>query len=98
MEYTFYKLYKNTFERPPPPERRALFSKLYKQHDVKLIGVFRNRDNPLEYYMMTAYRDETHFREFIDTVKQIPEYTEMTRRVSEVRLSNEVTSLELTEL
>jgi len=46
--------------------------------------------------MLTAYQDEAHFREFVNTVKQIPEYIEMTKRVSEVRLTASVVNLETT--
>lgn len=87
------KLYKNVFLSPPPAERRNLFAKLYQEHGVELIGVWKNRDNPLEYYMLTRYRDENHFQEFIQTVRQLPEYQEMTKRVSEVRISAESVTL-----
>ena len=96
MEYTYYKLYKNTFRDSPPSERRDLFSKLYEEHEVKLIGVFKNREKPLEYYMMTAYQNENHYNSFINAVKKLPEYVEMTKRISEVRLTNEVVNLEPT--
>lgn len=87
------KLYKNVFKSPPPPERRELFSKLYDAHGVELIGVFVNKDNPLEYYMITKYRDEDHFQSFIATVRELPEYQKMTQRVSDVRISAEAVTL-----
>ena len=88
-----YKLYKNTFSRSPPPERRALFSKLYRKYGVELLGVWKNKDNPLEYYMLTKYRDEAHYLDFVNQVKQMPEYVQMTRKVDEVRISASVIDL-----
>ncbi len=92
-----YKLYKNLFREAPPAERRELFANLYEKHDVELIGVWKNRDNPLEYYMITKYRDEEHHRLFIDAVQKIPEYLEMTQRINETRISSESINLVLEE-
>ena len=91
----YYKLYHNIFSKQPPEERRELFSGLYKKYGVELIGVFRNIENHLEYYMLTAYRDETHYKEFIAKIKEIPEYVEMTKKVSAVRLSSSIVNLEM---
>jgi len=88
-----YKLYKNTFKTSPPPERRELFASLYKKYGVKLVGIWKNQDNPLEFYMITKYRDEDHHKEFVDAVKEIPEYVVMTNRIDEVRITNEIVNL-----
>ncbi len=88
-----YKFYKNTFKVPPPPERRILFDPLYEKYGVELVGIWINREDPLEYYMITKFRDEEHHKEFVDTVKQIPEYVEMTKRINEVRLTTEMVNL-----
>ena len=88
-----YKFYKNIFKTPPPAERRALFGSLYKKFGVELIGLWKNQDNPLEYFMITKYRDENHHKEFVAAVKEIPEYIAMTKRISEVRISSESINL-----
>ena len=90
-------MYKNLFAVGPPIERRALFAKLYAKHGVELIGVWKNKDNPLEYYMITKYRDEEHYRKFVEAVKNIPEYIEMTQKISEKRISAETINLVLEE-
>lgn len=88
-----YKFYKNTFKTPPPEERRALFGSLYQKYGVELIGLWKNKDNPLEYFMITKYRDENHHKEFVAAVKEIPEYVAMTQRISEARISSESINL-----
>lgn len=92
-----YKLYKNLFREAPPSERRELFGKLYEEHGVELIGVWKNKDNPLEYYMMTKYRDEEHHRQFTEAAKKNHEYLQMTQRINEARISSESTNLILEE-
>ena len=57
------------------------------------MGVWKNRENHLEYYMITKFRDEAHHREFVTAVKQIPEYIEMTKRINDVRLTTEMANL-----
>lgn len=89
-----FKLYRNVFKEEPPPERRDLFAELYEEYGVELIGVWKNKKNPLEKYMLTKYRDEDHYQEFINAVRAIPEYIEMTQQVNKVRLSNEIVDLE----
>ena len=88
-----YKLYKNIFKSPPPPERRKFFSKLYQEHGVELIGVWKNKENPLQYYMLTKYQSEAHFQTFIESVRELPPYKEMTEKVDHVRISSEVVTL-----
>ena len=90
----YFKLYHNVFSSPPPEERRALFNSLYEEHGVELIGVFRNRKNPLEFYMLTAYRDEQHYHDFIAAVRDLPHYKEMTQRISDIRLAHSSVALE----
>ncbi|MHA2027975.1 MAG: hypothetical protein ACW99A_07100 [Candidatus Kariarchaeaceae archaeon] len=93
-----YKLYRNKFKSPPPPERRELFARLYKKHNVEIVGVWKNQDDPLEYYMMTKYKDAAHHKRFVEDVKRIPEYIDMTERINEVRLFSESVNLILAEL
>ena len=91
-----YKLYKNVFKEPPPPERRMLFAKLYRKFRVELIGVWQNKNNPLEYYMLTKYDDEEHYNHFVTEAQKIPEYIRMNRIIDEIRISSEVVDLEET--
>lgn len=89
-----YKFYLNKYFNPPPPERREFFNKLYQEHGVELIGVFRNKDDPLELIMITGYRDEGHYEEFVSAVKENSKYRELTKQIEEVRVSNEMKTLE----
>lgn len=89
-----FKLYRNLFKEEPPKARKKLFARLYNKYGVELIGVWKNVDNPLEKYMLTKYRDEDHYQEFVKAVQDIPEYIEMTKQVSKVRLNNEIVDLE----
>ena len=47
--------------------------------------------------MITKYRDSDHHQQFVEAVKKIPEYVEMTQRISETRISGESINLVLEE-
>ncbi|MHA2171436.1 MAG: hypothetical protein ACXAB7_16230 [Candidatus Kariarchaeaceae archaeon] len=88
-----FKLYKNKFSTPPPPERRNLFAEFYREHGVELLGVWTNKNDPLEYYMLTKYRNEEHYNTFITQVRDDSRYQEMTQIVNDIRISSEVIDL-----
>ena len=38
------------------------FQENYKKNGVKVIGAWENEDDSLEYYLITAYRDNDHYQ------------------------------------
>ena len=55
------------------------FVELYKQYGVKVIGMWNGNERKNNYYI-TMYRDEDHYQEFIQAMRQNDEY----QRLSEV--------------
>ena len=89
-----YKLYRNIFKIPPPPERKKLFAAYYRKFGVDLIGVWQDKNNPLQFFMMTKFRDEEHHHTFTEQIKKFPEYNAMTQRINEIRIESENFTLE----
>ncbi len=71
------------------------FKKIYDENDVKVIGVWQNADNPLEYYFITGYRDEQHYREFGENSKHNQRYLDLSKEMEEARESIEVITLKM---
>ncbi|OLS20288.1 MAG: hypothetical protein HeimC2_37860 [Candidatus Heimdallarchaeota archaeon LC_2] len=93
----FYKLYKTRSKNPTPRGRELFkeFHKIYKEHDVRVVGVWENKNDPKETYLMTAYKDESHFQKFSEDMKSHPKYIEMGKEMTEDRKSVEVVDLKL---
>ncbi|MHA2029940.1 MAG: hypothetical protein ACW99A_22905 [Candidatus Kariarchaeaceae archaeon] len=93
----FYKLYKTTSKTTTPRGRELFkeFYKIYQEHDVRVVGVWENKNDGKETYLMTAYRDESHFHKFTEEMKSHPKYNEMGKELAEDRESVEVVDLKL---
>ncbi len=69
------------------------FQKIYKKVGVKVIGAWENVDDPTETFLITAYRDKTHYEETVAEMRADPKYTELTKEIQELRESIEVLTL-----
>ena len=88
-----------------PPDRFSLieeeqhsliqgFMNLYKQYGVKVIGTWWGIDRRNNYYM-TAYRDEDHYLEFVQAMKQNKEYQRLSKEIKRFRESTTSETLEI---
>jgi hypothetical protein len=55
------------------------FQEIYKQHNVKIVGAWRNAEDPLEEYLITAYMDADHYGETVSKMKANKEYQELSK-------------------
>jgi quercetin dioxygenase-like cupin family protein len=69
------------------------FKKIYDENGVKVVGVWMNADDPHEQYFMTGYKDESHYKEFVERVQTDPKYQEMSDEIKKDRESIEVVTL-----
>lgn len=96
-DFKVYRLYRETIkdsiDQPSGLVLFEEFKKIYQQHGVKVIGEWGNTDNPKEYYFMTAYRDENHYRDFVNAMKENTRYQEMGKILASERESIEVVRL-----
>jgi hypothetical protein len=95
-----HQLYKMYTEKTKTPVGQANsnkfvdeFKKIYDKNDVEVVGVWINADDPHEQYFMTGYKDEAHYKEFLEKANANPEYQEMTEDINEDRESIEVLTL-----
>ena len=97
QKYMVYKLYKErikeSVDQPHGIDLFKEFTKLYQQHNVKVIGEWRNLNDPKEYYFMTAYHDEDHYRNFVKAMKDNDKYQEMSKILAADRESLDVVNL-----
>jgi hypothetical protein len=79
------------------PENREIenrFYKLYEAHDVKMVGEWTNVDDSKEFYFMTEYRDEAHYNQFTEAMRENEDYQSASKLLEPIRESVEVVTLE----
>jgi hypothetical protein len=96
-----YKLYKEKFtSRPADKDMKQVykgFQEIYEKYGVKVIGAWENIDDPLDAYLITAYRDNAHYEETVAKMRDDPNYKELTKKFTEMDTgrSVEVVTLKL---
>jgi len=85
---------KSVFKSLIPNEKTDFFFDLYKEHGVEVVGSYKNVDNDMEFYLITAYRDEDHYKEFVSMAANHPKYKELTEEIKDKRTSVEMVTLE----
>jgi hypothetical protein len=71
------------------------FNKIYKENDVKVIGVWLNSDDPNEVYFMTAFDDTAHYNSFTESMKDNQRYQEMSQEMESERESIKAVNLKM---
>jgi hypothetical protein len=84
-----YKLYVVT-NKVPANEAQGIalfndFKGIYHEHDVKVIGVWVNMENPYEVYFMTAFNDNDHYNSFLESTKEDEDYQKMAKILEDER-------------
>ena len=54
------------------------FQEIYQEYGVKVIGAWENAENPLEEYLITAYKDAAHYEEAVAKMRVNERYKELT--------------------
>ena len=92
-----YKLYvdrtKSSIDKPRGIELAHEFRKIYEENGVKFVGVWTNINDPQEQYFMTAYKDENHYKQFLEKAGTNQKYQEMSKELAEERESIEGVNL-----
>lgn len=73
------------------------FKEIYNRNDVKLIGLWQNVNDPHEQFFMTGYKNETHYKQFVEKVSSDPKYQKMSDEIEKDRESIEVLTLKPVE-
>jgi hypothetical protein len=69
------------------------FQEIYKKNGVKVIGVWENVDDSLEYYLITSYQDDDHYQNAITSMRTDPEYVKLSKDLQDSRESIKVVNL-----
>ena len=97
----YYKLY---IDRSKPSSRLpdnklgqvyAGFQEIYLRYGVSVIGAWENAEDPSEGYLITAYRDKTHYEETVAKMRVDPEYVKLSEDLQGTRESVKVVPLRL---
>ena len=95
-----FKFYKRTVTQSwlelNQTEREAIsapFTPLYEQYDVKVIGAWWDKYDKTKGYQITAYRDEEHYEQFIESMKTHPEYQNSTEKLKPYIVNQESATL-----
>ncbi len=83
-----YKLYKEKFtSRPAVKDMERIykgFQEIYEKYGVNVIGAWENIDDPNDAYLITAYRDNAHYKETVAKMRDDPNYKELTKKFEEM--------------
>jgi hypothetical protein len=96
-----FKLYKSRVSSGKKPEDKEVewdfkgFQEIYSKYGVKVIGAWENMDDPQEGYLITAYRDNTHYEETVVKMRADPKYMELTKKRQENFETFEVATMKL---
>jgi hypothetical protein len=88
-----YKLYissSNAEDKLPDSVMERVFKgfqEIYKEYGVKVIGAWDNADDPLERYLITAYKDAAHYEESVSKMRVNKRY----KKLSEERQASRET-------
>ncbi len=55
------------------------FQEIYQEYGVKVIGGWDNADDPLERYLITAYKDAAHYEETVAKMRGNKRYQELSK-------------------
>ncbi len=69
------------------------FQEIYREYGVKVVGAWNNADDPLEGYLITAYRDEAHYEEAVAKMRVNKRYQELSEQLQDSRESVKVVTL-----
>jgi hypothetical protein len=95
-------LYKLYIDRSKPESQLAdseldrvfkSFQEIYEEYGVKVIGAWNNADDPLEGYLITAYKDEAHYEEAVAKMRVNKRYQELSEELQDSRESVKVVTL-----
>ena len=91
----YYKLYKERSSSSLPAGLDAFddFNQIYQEQGVKVIGIWKNKDDSREYYFMMAYESEEHYQDFVENMKTNEKYQQMSSKLEAGRESIEVITL-----
>ncbi len=98
MLFKLYRSVSHPDDKIPDEEMKRIFKgfqEIYKEYDVKVIGAWENIENPLESYLITAYKDETHYKEAVAKMRANERYQKLTEERRAARETVEVKTLRI---
>jgi hypothetical protein len=69
------------------------FQEIYKEYGVKVIGAWDNADDPLERYLITAFKDASHYEEAVGKMRVNKRYQELSEERKAARETVKVVTL-----
>jgi hypothetical protein len=71
------------------------FQEIYKKYGVKVVGAWDNADDTDEGFLITAYRDKTHYEDVVAKMRDDPKYQELSKTFEGTREMLEVVNMKL---
>lgn len=94
MIYKFYKIRSSgSFSEAKMIEYINAFDKIYAENEISVVGTWYNVDDQSETYLITAFRDEQHYADFVEKMKTHDDYQRMSKEMEPDRLSIEAATL-----
>ena len=96
MLYKLYIYRENPAKKVPDTEMERVFKgfqEIYKQYGVKITGAWINKDDPLEGYLITAYKDQAHYEDAVAKMQTNKTYQKLSQEIQGSREETRVITL-----
>ena len=96
MLYKLYIIRSKAEAKLPDSDMERIFKgfqESYQEYGVNIVGAWENTDDPLDTYLITAYRDEAHYEDTVAKMRVNERYQTLSKELGETRESVKAVTL-----
>ena len=87
--YMFYRAKAKPDSLEQLSEIRTEFEGIYLSHEINIVGVWENADDPTEFFYMSWYENETEYKAKVEELRSDARYVELNEALAEIRVESQ---------